>query len=79
MSLLINLNSVIINEAAPVVAKPISIAWMLGCSDAECSRPVFSPETFFVRLEDKIQYSLGYEAVLGASEMTRQFTGSVQL
>lgn len=66
------------NNATPITtAKPISIAFLLGCSDAECSRPVFAPEMYFVRRMDKIMYSLGFEHVRGASEATRQFTASV--
>jgi hypothetical protein len=57
-------------------AKPVSVAFMLGASDAEAGDS-FCPEKFFVRSCDKIQYSLGWEMVRGASEMTRQFTHSV--
>lgn len=65
------------NQQSIPQAKSVSVAFLLGCSDAECSRPVFCPEAFYVRRCDKIQYALGYELVLGASEMTRQFTASV--
>jgi hypothetical protein len=69
----INLNSKIIDEAP----KPISIAFLLGASDAESSRPVFAPESYFIRRVDMIAYAFGYEAVRGANEATREFTKSV--
>lgn len=66
------------SAATPITtAKPVSVAWMLGASDGESSRPIFAPEMYFVRRVDKIMYSLGYEAVRGANEATRQFTASV--
>jgi len=82
--LLVNLNSVILNPATPKpapapvrkFAAPVSVAWMLGASDGEANGP-FCPEQFFVRNVDKIQYAFGFEAARGASEMTRQFTASV--
>lgn len=76
MALFINPTARIINESTPVVARPISVAWMLGASDGEANGP-FCPEQFFAKLEHKIEYARGFEHVRGASEATRQFTASV--
>lgn len=63
-------------HATPATVKPVSIAFLLGASDGQAGAP-FCPEQFFVQRSQKIQYALGFERVRGASEMTRQFTASV--
>jgi len=65
-------------KPAVVIAKPVSVAFLLGASDAESNAP-FCPEQYFVRHCDKVQYAVAFEKVRGASEMTRQFTKSVEL
>jgi hypothetical protein len=58
--------------------KPIAIsdAFRAGASDAQSGYP-FAPESYFVRRTDKVQYAIGFEMVRGATEITRQFTASV--
>lgn len=65
----------IIASAAPAVntAPPVSVAFLLGASDAEAGA-AFAPEMYFVRRCDKVQYAVAFEMVRGANEATRQFT-----
>lgn len=65
-----------LTTTAAQFTKPVSVAFLLGASDAEAGA-AFAPEMFYVRNVDKIMYSLGFEQVRGASEVTRQFTASV--
>jgi hypothetical protein len=58
------------------LAKPVSVAFLLGASDAEAGE-AFAPEMYLVRHCDKVQYAVGFELTRGASEATRQFTHSV--
>jgi hypothetical protein len=63
-------------QANQVTSKPVSVAFLLGASDAECGA-AFAPEFYFIRHCDQVQYSIAWEMVKGASEITRQFTASV--
>lgn len=61
---------------ANATRKPISRPYRYGWEDALHGH-AFAPEMWFTHKSDKIEYALGFEQVRGVSEITRQFTASV--
>jgi hypothetical protein len=53
-----------------------TVAFQFGTADATHGAS-FCPEMYFTNSLDKIDYALGYEAIAGVSEATRQFTDAV--
>lgn len=53
------------------MAKPVSVAWMMGASDAEAGE-LCLPELYFVRREHKMAYVGGHESVVGETMLSCQ-------
>lgn len=67
------MNAVITPE---IKALTMTNAFLFGADDARYGWP-FAPEAYFGRREYQVEYAKGFESVRGASEITRQFTNSV--
>lgn len=64
--------------AIPVTyAKPVSVAFLLGASDAE-AQEICCPEMYFARYEDKVKYCEGYLSVsrTHGAALTAQYFGA---
>jgi hypothetical protein len=63
-------------QQTELASKPVSVAFMLGASDAEAG-DLCVPHMYFVRRMDQIVYSLGHESVAGVTLLSSQYTKSV--
>lgn len=59
-------------EITSNTAKPVSRAFLLGCSDGEAGA-LCLPELFFVKREFALDYVEGHESAAGETMLSRQY------